>query len=525
MKQRLGKQNQRIVVFLLVLMCWTINQVILHKQPVQQQNNNNNNNNHLSAIDIVFNGHSHQPTIDRVKNIDDAVVVSTVRSIDRADNGTNTTKQFATNRSAIMTTTSILNRPQKQQRPEDEGEDGRSISSSIHHHPNFTFDFPVCLVHIGKAAGSTISCGLGLMYANCEGMPRTPAVPHTQYFHMRRNHCSNTNNNKDTTTRTFLITIRNPLTRIRSWFDFEKNILPARKNKEDEIELRKKRSMLFVECYPTFESLVQSGLMPLVPVVDSTTSTITASATTSSTTSTNTPVMVGASDPINMTCQERAWAAVLGVREFSYHEWYNYEHYWTALQNYPISKPSKATPTPDKMGGNTNSSLTVAAAVVVVVRTEHVIEDWSQLSKEPLFRQVNRGNVNGTTTLSKKEDGNVDHNHGSLVEWNLQNSSSDMFNDNNNNNTLFLVNLCRALCPEIQIYKQILLSAHNLNTTQIYDSMREIQVWCPLESSTTVRICPDIPSFPPMKVIRRRYATETKKRLFQIVSRKDVDKL
>ena len=42
-----------------------------------------------------------------------------------------------------------------------------AATGHYYRHPNFTFDFPLCLVHVGKTAGSTISCGLGLMYANC----------------------------------------------------------------------------------------------------------------------------------------------------------------------------------------------------------------------------------------------------------------------------------------------------------------------------------------------------------------------
>jgi hypothetical protein len=41
--------------------------------------------------------------------------------------------------------------------------------ATITTHVNFTFDFPLCLVHVGKTAGSTISCGLGLMYADVRG--------------------------------------------------------------------------------------------------------------------------------------------------------------------------------------------------------------------------------------------------------------------------------------------------------------------------------------------------------------------
>jgi hypothetical protein len=65
---------------------------------------------------------------------------------------------------------------------------------------------PLCLVHIGKSAGSSVSCGLGFTYANCEGMPRN-RIPNTHFFHMRRKNCPVDN------TATLLVTLRNPIDR------------------------------------------------------------------------------------------------------------------------------------------------------------------------------------------------------------------------------------------------------------------------------------------------------------------------
>ncbi|MGK3743158.1 MAG: coproporphyrinogen III oxidase [Bacillariaceae sp.] len=104
-----------------------------------------------------------------------------------------------------------------------------------------------------QTAGSSISCGLGLMYADCEGMPRDPLLPHVHYFHMRKNTCHQE-------TATYLMTIRNPLTRIQSWFNFEKDIVPIRRNKYAEERLRWKRGMIFTECYDNFVDLVTKGI-------------------------------------------------------------------------------------------------------------------------------------------------------------------------------------------------------------------------------------------------------------------------
>ena len=344
-------------------------------------------------------------------------------------------------------------------------------------HPNFTFDFPLCLVHVGKTAGSSISCGLGLMYANCEGMPRQPPVPRTGYFHMRKNNCLR-NDEKDKQNQniaTLLMTIRNPLTRIQSWFNFEKDILPTRQNKQTEERLRWKRGMLFSDCYDNFSNLVTEGLelssLPTTTTNDNTTADDDAEHY----------EIISTERPVNMTCKERAWAAVLGVREFSYHEWYNYEHYWTALQKlYHLGSSS-----------NNNKNNDSKSSSLLVLRTEHLLEDWSKLSKEELFRQVNKGSI---PSASSNNSTSVDDDYSSR----------------------FWSNLCRAMCPEIQIYQQILEHATNMNVSQVQESISEVQVMCPQYDSSKQRSCPGIPRFPLIKVPRRQYVGETKKRLFVV---------
>ena len=297
----------------------------------------------------------------------------------------------------------------------------------------FRVEFPLCLVHVGKAAGSSVSCGLGLTYADCEGMPRDK-LEQTYHFHMRRNNCPSN-------TRSYAVTLRNPITRLQSWFDFEKNIVPTRKNKHQEEQMKRKRGMLFTECYSDFGNLATTGLQPLQEEVS-------------------------VAKPINMTCPQRAWAAALGVRAFSYHEWYNYEHYWTGIQNHP--------------GFENRSS-------VHGLRMEHLIEDWSTVTTEKLFRPVNQGSSSKSSkTLSSEA----------------------------------MINLCRALCPEIQIYKQFLQLADNLEDVQVEESIREVQVFCPLETRH-IRECPEIPTFPKLNVPRQQYKAETKKRLFQIMPNKN----
>lgn len=313
-------------------------------------------------------------------------------------------------------------------------------TASPQHHPNFHVQFPLCLVHIGKTAGSSISCGLGLMYANCEGMPRERLPNNSvQFFHMRRNTCSDA--------RTDVVTLRNPVTRLRSWFDFEKDILPTRRNAAEQDMIRRQRGLLFKVCYASFADFIATGLQPLP---NST---------------------VAAADPVDMTCPERAWAAALGVRAFSYHEWFNYEYYWTAL----LQKRQK-----DGANGGNQS--------LFVLRTEHLLEDWGTVSTEPLFRAVNKATSRNASSAATEVE----------TQWPSN----------------ALANLCRALCPEIQVYKQILAAASNLDAIQKNESLQEVVEWCPAETLQLRDDCPGIPSFPVMQVPRRHYRSEIKQRLF-----------
>ena len=339
-------------------------------------------------------------------------------------------------------------------------------------HPNFTFDFPLCFVHVGKTAGSSISCGLGLMYADCEGMPRQPPLLHTDFFHMKKNNCLRFDG-KLPRIATFLMTIRNPLMRIRSWFNFEKEILPTRRNKQVQDRLRWKRGMLFRDCYDNFVDLVVNGL----------------DLSQSSMNINNGTYNILTERPTNMTCRERAWAAILGVREFSYHEWYNYEHYWEGIKGF-LSK-------------NMTPSL-------LVLRTEHLLDDWSQLSKEKLFRQVNKGNPSSAVGNSS-----VPSNVTTTSFETRSSRKSTAAATTIDNSNRFWLNLCQAMCPEIKIYKQILGRANNINTSQFSESISEIQVLCPQYNSEEWS-CQGIPKFPVIKVPRRQYLVETKKRLFTV---------
>ena len=332
-------------------------------------------------------------------------------------------------------------------------------NNTVVRHPNFKVDFPLCLVHVGKAAGSSVSCGLGLAYADCEGMPRD-RLPQTHFFHMRRQQCPKN-------TQTYVVTLRNPLKRLQSWFDFEKNIVPSSRGKRkkqsqlQDQQVRNQRAMLFQECFPTFEKLVLEGL---------------------SQQPWSARKYINATKTKDMTCPERAWAAVMGARPFSYHEWYNYEYYWLGIQT--------------SYQGFLNQT-DGQRATLFALRTEHLAEDWKSLTTEPLFRPVNQ---RGTRSSS-----NESTNTYTSPTFLLENAKAHEL-------------LCHALCTEIQYYKMFLLAARNLDPRQRQESLHELTIYCPLETSLDWRECMDVPEFPKMPISSRQYRMEVKKRLFRVSS-------
>lgn len=284
-------------------------------------------------------------------------------------------------------------------------------------------------------------------------MPHQPPFPYVHYLHMGKNTCPSARDGISTC----LILVRSPITRIISWFNVERHILVNREEKKAQERLRWKRAMLFEECHDDFVEFVLNLRMPE-----------------------GNENVVTSERPINMSCPERSLAALLGVRQFSYHEWYNYEYYWSAMQDSHQSfvNENGFAPRPPSL---------------FVLRTEHLEEDWKGFSSEELFRYVNIRNVPPAVNAT---------NH-------------DVFNYTETKR--YWKNLCYVLCPEIQLYKKILHFSLNLDTIQVEKSIDELALLCPDEASD-VRDCTVIPRFPQIKATSKEYYRQTKKRLFTIES-------
>ena len=453
--------------------------------------------------------------------------------------------------------------------------------SSFFHSNNITL--PLCLVHIGKAAGSSVSCGLGFTYADCEGMPHD-RINHTYYFHIKRNNCIN-RMFKDTLFQenlqniklqvdnqdgvnvtpaatekhrtqhqasqpvplqqkklfTLVVTLRNPITRLQSWYEFEKDIIPSRSNPKEQERIRKQRHFLFKDCYnnTSFNDFVIQGL---------------SHRPTSSSVSNRSKIQ-------DMDCTERAWAAILGYREFSYHEYYNYEHYYKSVFEQMLNVTYKEM-------GNMEDPLVVPPAAarrqnqqelpfsLYALRTEHLNDDWETITNEPLYRRVNYRLDDGSGRYSQsqkdlsdrlptaqQQQENNQHDrviNNPLLEGNppghppSSNASSSRNNNGHQKLSPYAIQLlCNALCTEFYYYEKFLYLAENLNPKQIQQSMNELHVdMCNNDAASVAATvaksendndvpCPmeQTPIFPLLKVTKRRYQNEIKKHLFEPTSK------
>jgi hypothetical protein len=220
----------------------------------------------------------------------------------------------------------------------------------------------------------------------------------------------------------YLFTTRHVVDRITSWFAYEH----PHGNKEDVFWDMKEP--LFMQCYDTLELLATEGLA--VSDADAESRTV---------------------------CQRRAVEAIKGLTRFCSHNFYNYGYY---MDNIPREARS---------------------GKVVVIRTEHLVEDWNSveniLDGAPI-RDPNFTFAQKNKTWKKDEILKVDAAANSPAETKKVAALSPQA----------VRNLCQYLCVEIQRYKEILQRAINLSEEDVAVSMAELQATCP-DEPYQIRVC------------------------------------
>ena len=73
----------------------------------------------------------------------------------------------------------------------------------------------------------------------------------------------------------------------------------------------------------------------------------------------------------------------------------------------------------------------------------------------------------------------AERNHHSITQHQFVASEKQLAVSDRNISAAGMANLCRALCREIEIYKQILSVADNFSKEQVKESLRELHRTCP----------------------------------------------
>jgi hypothetical protein len=306
----------------------------------------------------------------------------------------------------------------------------------------------IVFVHLGKTAGSSITCMLDLSVqhsgvgdSQCHGLQSTTHPTAISQHVVQRIHLAPAPPVEQYTS--FLITVRNPIERIISWFYYlHPNFPPVKKPHHK----RHCTNFALFECWKSMGALAEFGLE---------TPRITSNHT-------------NHRNQSQEECAAWAWDAVTGTR-YCWHNYWNYNRTYGHLLE---EIAARARTSRGGMEGDDH-------IVVYVIRSEHAVNDWNVIDRllggtgedgEAMLHN----NEFGDTSTSVKEEGR-----------------SEMKMDTRSNRTLTekgRLNLCNALCDDIQVYKRLLLAAENLDEGIRKESIDELLLSCPNELSE-VRSC------------------------------------
>ena len=270
-------------------------------------------------------------------------------------------------------------------------------------------DQKYCLIHVGKAAGSKISCELGYSYApecrpyNDTGLPQSALQQHrggVRHMGLKLDCTPQTNDAK-----VFIVTLRHPVHRLVSWHNYE-HIYNRRIQQNPKVKRKK-------SCLNQFHNFKDSKGC-FLSLSDFAAHTLPSS---------------------NNKCQQLAWGVASGEIPCMWHNAMGYSYYRNVIE--------KVT--------------SIESLHLLAMRAEHLQEDWDSLEQMFGGRLTNSTNFESALNKSKKP---------------AQNLSQEGMR-----------NLCRALCREIQVYKDFLFRAKNLNATQRQESIAELLHVCPEEKA------------------------------------------
>jgi hypothetical protein len=282
----------------------------------------------------------------------------------------------------------------------------------------------MCFVHVGKSAGSTLSCYLGFLHGRCEShydettherIPKIGKAPGlllpdavTHMIHVSYNDCTHQDFDY------YLYVVRDPLSRIQSWFTYEH---PMNIAKGPKFRYWSDVQKLYVDC--AFDTLNQLGEIGLAEI--------------------------GETENAELSiCQRRARCAITGREYYYFHNYYNYGFYLDQVERYHSDSSTKT----------------------LVIRSEHLETDWNSIELDILHGDGEQGSFHSFSSF--RHTNSSPKRPQDLV-------LSDVARER----------ICRYLCDEIQVYKGLLQSALNLKPSDVETSMQELKMKCPIEALST----------------------------------------
>lgn len=292
-------------------------------------------------------------------------------------------------------------------------------------------------LHVGKAAGSSIFCELTLPRSEnfrqkywCSGMQPTDEkkkIPLYSQKYGERLHMRKIKDRMVYEYNVFLFSLRNPVNRIISAYEYEKNHKWVQRSFPD-----------FKECFPN-SVLIEDFLTNLGNNVAS--------------------VALKELHGMNSSayCRQVATNVVKGmVHKYQSHMTYNYQFYEDQFLYAAQHNKTKYT----------NHH-------ILAVRSEFLQDDFENL--ELFFRTgevVVNNNTSVTNTANKKSDS------GSKVK--VFNAGNIRNKERSISSGAYMI-LCRLLCKDIQSFKRVLFRAENLSKEMVLDSMKNLNQFCPME--------------------------------------------
>ena len=309
-----------------------------------------------------------------------------------------------------------------------------------------------CLVHVGKTAGSAVSCEvsnqarpeLHCSKAYVYGSPSALRRAYAGKTHMwgGRRFCETSPGGFDS----FVVTLRNPLERLVSWYRYEH---PRNDYDVGQFESKCSRRLHRWErngkgCFETLDAFAKSSTLPAQLRGNAT--------------------LARRGKPWD--CRELAFDVASGKQPCPGHNHFGYVYYENKMRTI-----LDETGVADQV----NSSAPLYDTTVYAIRSEQIARDWDGV--EARFRASLSAAAGGVELFDDADFPATGAERFAFAGSGtvFANRTDDELSEEGRQN------LCAALCEEIQAYKRFLYGARNLDAHDVLLSLNELRRSCPDE--------------------------------------------